>query len=118
MAQADFQTYNPGTPFPNTTPLVLNGIAFSKSPNAPIWTIARQANLTGLVVQPAALGQQGFGFTGRHDLGLLANNRAENSHQPVRRRERKMQGFKSAKSAQRSSPLTPPSTTPSMSNAT
>jgi transposase-like protein len=47
----------------------------------------------------AALRQ--LGFTGRHDQGLLANNRAENSHQPVRRRERKMQGFKSAKSAQR-----------------
>jgi putative transposase len=30
-----------------------------------------------------------------------ANNRAENSHLPVRRRERKMHGFKSAKSAQR-----------------
>jgi putative transposase len=32
--------------------------------------------------------------------GLRANNRAENSHQPLRRRERKMQGFKTAKSAQ------------------
>ena len=32
---------------------------------------------------------------------LRANNRAENSHQPVRRRERKMQGFKSPGSAQR-----------------
>jgi len=42
-----------------------------------------------------------LGFTGRHDQGLLANNRAENSHQPLRRRERKMQGFKSGKSAQR-----------------
>jgi putative transposase len=42
-----------------------------------------------------------LGFTGRHDQGLLANNRAENSHQPLRRRERKMQGFKSARSAQR-----------------
>jgi putative transposase len=41
------------------------------------------------------------GFSGRHDQGLRANNRAENSHQPVRRRERKMQGFKSAGSAQR-----------------
>jgi putative transposase len=29
------------------------------------------------------------------------NNRAENSHQVVRRRERKMQRFKSARSAQR-----------------
>src|SRR5215210_799877 len=32
--------------------------------------------------------------------GLRKNNRAENSHQPVRRRERKMQRFKSAGSAQ------------------
>ena len=36
-----------------------------------------------------------------HEQGLRANNRAENSHQPVRRRERKMQGFKSPGSAQR-----------------
>jgi len=42
-----------------------------------------------------------LGFAGRHDQGLRANNRAENSHQPLRRRERKMQGFTSAKSAQR-----------------
>src|SRR5437868_10052003 len=38
---------------------------------------------------------------GRHEQGLRKNNRAENSHQPVRRRERKMQRFKSARSAQR-----------------
>src|SRR5262249_25498312 len=36
-----------------------------------------------------------------HERGLRANNRAENSHQAVRRRERKMQRFKSARSAQR-----------------
>src|SRR5438874_6864817 len=36
-----------------------------------------------------------------HEQGLGKNNRAENSHQPVRRRERKMQRFKSARSAQR-----------------
>jgi putative transposase len=42
-----------------------------------------------------------LGFSGLHEQGLRANNCAENSHQPVRRRERKMQGFKSAKSAQR-----------------
>src|ERR1700716_662789 len=41
-----------------------------------------------------------IGFSGLHEQGLRANNRAENSHQPLRRRERKMQGFKSAKSAQ------------------
>ena len=36
-----------------------------------------------------------------HEQGLRKNNRAENSHQVVRRRERKMQRFKSARSAQR-----------------
>jgi putative transposase len=40
-------------------------------------------------------------LTCRHDHGLRANNRAENSHQAVRRRERKMQRFKSPGSAQR-----------------
>ena len=37
----------------------------------------------------------------RHLRGKRFNNRAESSHVPVRRRERKMQGFKSAGSAQR-----------------
>ena len=36
-----------------------------------------------------------------HEQGLRQNNRVENSHQAVRRRERKMQRFKSARSAQR-----------------
>jgi transposase-like protein len=36
-----------------------------------------------------------------HQQGLRQNNRAENSHQAVRRRERKMQRFKSPRSAQR-----------------
>jgi putative transposase len=36
-----------------------------------------------------------LGLTARHNQGLRANNRAENSHQPVRRRERKVQRFKS-----------------------
>jgi transposase-like protein len=42
-----------------------------------------------------------LGLTARHEQGLRKNNRAENSHQPVRRRERKMQRFKSPGSAQR-----------------
>src|SRR3712207_3621632 len=41
-----------------------------------------------------------LGLSARHEQGLRRNNRAENSHQPVRRRERKMQRFKSAGSAQ------------------
>jgi transposase-like protein len=42
-----------------------------------------------------------LGIEHRHCTGRWKNNRAENSHQPTRRRERKMQGFKSAGSAQR-----------------
>ena len=42
-----------------------------------------------------------FGLSRRHETGGRKNNRAENSHQPVRRRERKMQRFKSPGSAQR-----------------
>ena len=48
---------------------------------------------------PAAF--RAIGLTAHHDRGLRANNRAENSHLPIRRRERKQQGFKSAGSAQR-----------------
>ena len=39
-------------------------------------------------------------LSARHEQGLRKNNRAENSHQVVQRRERKMQRFKSAGSAQ------------------
>src|SRR5215472_7346331 len=42
-----------------------------------------------------------LGLSCPHQQGLRQNNRAENSHQAVRRRERKMQRFKSARSAQR-----------------
>ena len=42
-----------------------------------------------------------LGMRARHEQGLRKNNRAENSHQAVRRRERKMQRFKSPRSAQR-----------------
>ena len=34
-----------------------------------------------------------IGLSARHVQGLRTNNRAENSHQPTRRRERKMQRF-------------------------
>ena len=52
------------------------------------------------------LGSYGSAFrqlrlTCPHDRGLRKNNRAENSHQIVLRRERKMQRFKSSRSAQR-----------------
>ena len=40
-------------------------------------------------------------LTCRHEQRLRQNNRAENSHQVVRLRKRKLQRFKSAKSAQR-----------------
>ena len=42
-----------------------------------------------------------LGLSRLHDFGGRKNNRAENSHLPVRQRERRMQRFKSAGSAQR-----------------
>ena len=47
----------------------------------------------------AALGD--LSLSKRHETGGRKNNRAENSHLPVRQRERRMQGFKSPGSAQR-----------------
>ena len=49
-----------------------------------------------------------LGIAKRHERGRWRNNRAENSHQPTRRRERKMQGFKSvgAKSSGSSTTVT------------
>ncbi|MEQ8966952.1 MAG: IS6 family transposase [Azospirillaceae bacterium] len=46
-----------------------------------------------------------LGLSARHVQGLRLNNRAEVSHQPVRRRERKVQRFKSPGSAQHFLPL-------------
>jgi putative transposase len=42
-----------------------------------------------------------LGIEHLHERGRWKNNRAENSHQPIRRRERKMQRFKSAGSGQK-----------------
>src|SRR5258708_19364277 len=47
-----------------------------------------------------------------HEQGLRKNNRAENSHQAVRRRERKMQRFKSARPPPRFLLAHPASPTP------
>jgi hypothetical protein len=42
-----------------------------------------------------------IGLSACHEQGLRKNNRVENSHQPIRGREYKMQRFKSTGSAQR-----------------
>jgi putative transposase len=42
-----------------------------------------------------------LGLSSAHVRGKRKNNRAESSHVPIRQRERKMQGFRSAGSAQR-----------------
>ena len=53
-----------------------------------------------------------------HEQGLRENNRAENSHQAVRRRERKLQRFKSPDLPSASSAFTLRFTTLSICNAT
>src|SRR5438132_4095495 len=60
---------------------------------------------------------QHLGLSCHHEQGLRENNRAENSHQVVRRRERKMQRFKSAASAQRFLSVHAAATIPSTSSA-
>jgi putative transposase len=57
-----------------------------------------------------------LGLSRLHERGRWKNNRAENSRQPTRR-ERKMQRFKSARSAQKFLSTQPPFTTSSTSNA-
>jgi putative transposase len=42
-----------------------------------------------------------IGTADRHEVGGRLNNRAENSHQPFRRRERAMQRFRSMKTLQK-----------------
>ena len=59
--------------------------------------LARNTCLLFLVAASRVLGLEDLHRPGR----LRENNRAENSHLPIRRRERKMQGFKSLPSAQR-----------------
>jgi transposase-like protein len=61
---------------------------------APSWVVTDR-----LRSYPAAF--RAIGLTAEHDRGLRANNRAENSHQAIRRQERKLQRFKSPGSAQR-----------------
>ena len=67
--------------------------------------LLRKQGFTPKLLTTDKLGSYGSAFrhlhlTCRHEQGLRKNNRAENSHQVVRRRERKMQRFKSARSAQ------------------
>jgi putative transposase len=53
----------------------------------------------GLCSYPAAMKE--VGIADRQEVGRRLNNRAENSHQPFRRRERPMQRFRSMKSLQK-----------------
>src|SRR5450755_758121 len=52
----------------------------------------------GLCSYPAAMKE--IGIAGGQEVGRRLNNRAENSHQPFRRRERAMQRFRGMKSLQ------------------
>jgi transposase-like protein len=50
--------------------------------------------------RPCGAAARDLGIESRHERGRWRNNCAENSHQPTRRRERKMQRFKSQGSTQ------------------
>jgi putative transposase len=53
----------------------------------------------GLCSYSAAMDE--IGAADRHEVGPQFNNRAENSHQPFRRRERAMQRFRSKRTLQK-----------------
>ena len=57
----------------------------------------------GLCSYPAAMNE--LAIADRHEVGRRLNNRAENSHQPFRRRERAMQRFRSMKTLQKFSSI-------------
>jgi len=57
----------------------------------------------GLPAYGAAMTESGGGA--RHETGRRLNNRAENSHQPFRRRERAMQRFRSRRTLQKFSSI-------------
>src|SRR5450755_5181064 len=57
----------------------------------------------GLCSYPPAMKETGI--ADRHEVGRRLNNRAENSHQPFRRRERAMQLFRSIKTLQKFSSI-------------
>lgn len=65
-----------------------------KQGSAPSTIVADKLRSYGSAIRALCLSAE-------HEQGLRKNNRAENSHQPVRRRGRKMQRFKSPASAQR-----------------
>ena len=72
----------------------------------PMRKLLKKQGFTPKLLTTDKLGSYGAAFrhlqlTCPHEQRLRKNNRAENSHQVVRRRERKMQRFKSARSAQR-----------------
>jgi putative transposase len=59
----------------------------------------RRVVTDGLCSYSAAMNE--IGAADRHEIGPRLNNRAENSHQPFRRRERAMQRFRSMRTLQK-----------------
>src|SRR5215471_2053555 len=59
----------------------------------------RRVVTDGLCSYSAAMNE--IGAADRHEVGHRLNNRAENSHQPFRRRERAMQRFRSVRTLQK-----------------
>ena len=69
----------------------------------------------GLRTYSAAMGE--VGNADRQEVGRGLNNRAKNSHQPFRRRERAMQRFRSMNRYRNSAQFTPRSKTISITSA-
>ena len=75
------------------------GVEASQADHEEIRLIRAASSPTGCGAYSAAMKE--IGAADRHEVGRRLNNRAENSHQPFRRRERAMQRFRSMKTLQK-----------------
>jgi DDE domain len=66
-----------------------------------VGAVMSSAFLCGELDPPTLMLSAELGIADRHEVGRRLNNRAENSHQPFRRRERAMQRFRSMKTLQK-----------------
>jgi putative transposase len=84
---------------------VLEAVATTKRDKAAALKLpARSIVSDGLRAYSAAMNEIGVAAE-RHEVGGRLNNRAENSHQPFRRRERAMQRFRSLETLQKFSSI-------------
>jgi transposase-like protein len=105
MARQQYQIIDDmfGRLIPTNEPFLtvyLSGSFLAQAINAPILPMTKYIDNIDVTRSSTRLSPRRR-ISASSSAGRWRNNRAENSHQPTRRRERKTQGFKSVGSAQR-----------------